>query len=244
MSKNVVITIGTVLGLILAVSNGFAALTQKAKPKAEHIEVIGDSKKEVIDTDKPVKISIIGSNNEVEVADGVDVQEVVLSGYANVIVLPSDAKPEITKTGAKNKVKYREEKKDAQEKAREKAEKKAAKIQKKVEKETAKTQEQPKKPKAVRMVNLEGLGQTETIETDEAVVVVLAGMSNKVEVLEAAEVRNITLQGASNAVIVADGIDVQRVTLQGFRNVVVLPHDSKPEVIKEGISNRVKYRTK
>ena len=234
MPKNVVITIGTVLGLLLAVSNGFAALTQKAKPKAEHIEVIGDSKKEVIDTDKPVKISIVGSNNEVEVADGVDVQEVILSGYANVIILPSDAKPEITKTGSENEVKYRERKKDSQEQTQEKPKKQ----------EVAEIQDQPKKPKAVRMVNLEGLGQTEIVKTDEVVVVVLAGMSNKVEVLEAAEVRDITLQGASNAVIIADGIDVQRVTLQGFRNVVVLPHDSKPEVIKEGISNRVKYRKK
>jgi hypothetical protein len=250
MNKNMLMTIGIVLGIIVVVSNSAGAVIQKTKLEVKHIEVIGDRKKEVIDTDHPVNISIIGSHNEVEIADEVDVRKVVLSGYANLIILPPNAKPEITKTGAKNEVKYREGKEVVQKQRQGEGEEEAAKIQEqpkeqeKAKQETAKIHEQPEESRAIDVVKLEGLGQTEIVKTENAVVVVLAGMSNKVDVVEAAEVQVITLQGASNAVEIADGIDVQRITLEGFRNVVVLPHDSKPEIIKKGVSNRILYRKK
>ena len=48
MKKNMLMTIGIVVGLIFVVSNSvFAAVIQKTKLELKHIEVIGDKKKEV-----------------------------------------------------------------------------------------------------------------------------------------------------------------------------------------------------
>jgi hypothetical protein len=74
----------------------------------EVISIRGKSERKTIETDNPVKLIIVGEEHDINVADGVKVVSITITGGNNVVSIDSSmGRPLVKDNGAANSIIYR-----------------------------------------------------------------------------------------------------------------------------------------
>ena len=84
-----------------------AVMLLAACTTTKEVLIEGDNKKEVIESEEPIEIEILGDENTVIVKENTTVTQVIFNGNRNRMTLPKGVEPEIIQVGNDNLVRNR-----------------------------------------------------------------------------------------------------------------------------------------